>query len=166
MKDHSATFVWKYDSFGRKERARARRKAEAIALQKDMESVRKPVVIMVDDDPSMREAIAAVLGKRYEVVSLSDGDELLSMIESYQPDVVMLDVNLPGKDGFALCRSLRSTPRFRHVPVMFLTVLRDDESFTRSLQSNADAYMSKPFEPKELVETIDRLISPPMCRAA
>ncbi|MBI4346686.1 MAG: response regulator [Elusimicrobia bacterium] len=115
-------------------------------------------ILVIDDDPDVCEALRMLLEKAYAVVALSRGDKLLEMLDSYEPVLLILDVNLPGKNGFELCRQVRSSPRHRHLPVLFLTVRRDDESFANSLQANADAFLNKPFGKKELRDTIHRLV--------
>ena len=116
-------------------------------------------ILLVEDDPEIREALRLFLDKKYDVVGAESGREILEMLDSYEPILVILDVNLPGKDGFELCQMVRSSPRHRHLPVMFLTVRRDDESFVNSVQANADAYLNKPFEARELEDKIAENVS-------
>lgn len=115
-------------------------------------------LLLIENDDDIREALRLLLGEKYELVGLSHGARILDMLDGHEPDLVILDVNLPGKDGFELCRLIRETPRHRHLPVMFLTVLRDDESFVKSLNAEADAYLNKPFDPAELKGAIERLV--------
>ena len=103
-------------------------------------------ILLVEDDPELREALRLFLDKKYEVVGAASGGRLLEMLDSYEPILVILDVNLPGKDGFELCRMVRAYPGHRHLPVMFLTARRDDDSFAKCIDDNADAYLNKPFE--------------------
>lgn len=146
------------------------RKAEGIMNDRDKRSVHKEMreapaanpyrrpILLVEDDPDIRETLRMTLGRNYEVVGASSGNRILELLDGYEPVLVILDVNLPGKDGFELCRIIRSSPRHRHLPVLFLTVLRDDESFVKSLRAEADGYLNKPFEAKELETTVERLI--------
>lgn len=119
---------------------------------------RKARLLVIEDDSDIREALQLLLAGKYELVGLSHGARIIEMIDGYEPDLVILDVTLPGRDGFELCRTIRSSPQHRHLPVMFLTVLRDDASFVRSINANADAYLNKPFEAGELKDTIARLV--------
>lgn len=119
----------------------------------------RPRLIVIEDDPDVREALRLLLDGKYEVVGFPDGDDILAAIDNYEPGLVILDVDLPGKNGFELCRQIRQSSKHRRLPVLFLTVHRDDESFVRNLQVNADAYLTKPFEAAELKETIRRLVT-------
>lgn len=143
----------KCGSPGRRRSARARGEAKARASHEDLWGVPRPVIIIIDEDPSIHPAMAAILGEQYEIVSLSSVDELLSLIEGYRPDVIMLDAKLPGKKGFSLKR-VRSSARLHDIPIMLLTVLPNDEKLV------GYACLAKPFEPAELVKTVNRLITP------
>lgn len=116
-------------------------------------------LIVIEDDPDVREALRLLLDRKYDVIGFPDGEDLLAAIDDYEPGLVILDVDLPGKDGFELCRQIRQSSKHRRLPVLFLTVHRDDESFVKNLQVNADAYLTKPFEAAELKETIRRLVT-------
>lgn len=158
------SFVWNSNSLEIKREG-------CVGKAKDKQSLREDVmgeleeraagrrhILLVEDDPDVREALRLFLDKKYDVIGASSGLKILEMLDSYQPILVILDVNLPGKDGFELCQLVRSSPKHRHLPVMFLTVRLDDESFVKSIQTNADAYLNKPFEAKELNDTIERLL--------
>jgi CheY-like chemotaxis protein len=119
-----------------------------------------PRVLIVDDDPLFRKAVALILRGLCETVELSSGFELEEFLSSAPPEIVILDVNLPGRDGFALCEAMRSIPRWRATPVIFLTARKGDAAFTRCLDVCGDAFLTKPFEPDELVETVIRLLPP------
>lgn len=80
------------------------------------------------------------------------------MVQVYQPDLIMLDIRLPGRDGFKLCRELHSRATFRRIPVIFLTGLHESIGFLRSLKAAGSAYLLKPFDPRELRGIIERLL--------
>lgn len=117
-----------------------------------------PRVLLVDDDPLLREGVELSLQGLCEVIGLSSGDELEDIIESVEPDLLVLDVVLPGRDGFDLCRQVRSRPGLRSLPVIFLTGLKGEGAFERCLAVQGDAFLSKPFSRDELVETVVRLL--------
>jgi two-component system, OmpR family, response regulator len=127
------------------------------ALRADPARSPKPTLLVVEDDAHVREALEALLGEAYELVGVSTGRNILELIDAYAPALVILDVNLPGRDGFSLCEQLRRS-RHRSIPVMFLTGRRDDASLVRFLETGGDALLSKPMEAAEVRDTIERLL--------
>lgn len=117
-----------------------------------------PRVLLVDDDPLLREGVELSLRGLCEVIGLSSGDELEDIVESVEPDLLILDVVLPGRDGFDLCRQVRARPGLRSLPVIFLTGLKGEGAFERCLAVQGDAFLAKPFSRDELVETVVRLL--------
>jgi two-component system phosphate regulon response regulator OmpR len=105
-------------------------------------------VIVVDDEPDIREVIAAYLGKYGFVVSgAADGRELDTHLASDSPDLLILDVNLPGEDGFAIARRVRASSA---VPILMLTAADDTVDRVVGLELGADDYVTKPFDLREL----------------
>jgi len=118
-------------------------------------------VLIVDDSPSARETLLAALdGHGYQLVTAENGSEALQIANQIRPDVILLDVMMPGMDGFEVCQRIRSMPALAEVPVVLLTALDDHASLLRGLEAGADDFFSKPIERKELlvrVRTITRL---------
>lgn len=118
-------------------------------------------VLIVDDDRTARETVVSMLeGEDYDLQLAKDGMEALQILEELQPDVVLLDIMLPGMDGFEVCRRIRATPQLAEVPILMLTALDDRDSLIRALESGADDFLSKPVDRRELiarVRTITRL---------
>jgi len=119
------------------------------------------IVLIVDDDLSTRETLVAMLeGEDYELLLAKDGIQALQMLEQFQPDLILLDVMMPGMDGFEVCRRIRSTPQHAEVPIIILTALDDRDSLLKGIESGADDFLSKPADRRELtarVRTITRL---------
>jgi two-component system response regulator MtrA len=116
-----------------------------------MESVRthRGKILVVDDDSSLAEMLTIVLrNEGFEPRVCSTGDGALSMVREFKPDVVLLDLMLPGKDGVDVCREIRSESG---VPIIMLTAKSDTVDVVVGLESGADDYVVKPFKPKELV---------------
>jgi putative two-component system response regulator len=114
-----------------------------------------PVVLAVDDGASNRELIAAYLsGIDCEVRLAEDGPTALDIIETEPPDLVLLDVQMPGMDGNEVCRRIKSMPRGRLLPVVMITALNQSEDRISALESGADDFMSKPVERAELVARV------------
>ena len=120
-----------------------------------------PVILIVDDEPIGRQAIASLLvGQDYALAFAETGAEALEQAARLLPDLILLDVMLPGIDGFQVCRNLRADPTLAQVPVVMVTALDDQESRVQGIESGADDFVSKPFNRAELrarVRTITRL---------
>jgi len=106
-------------------------------------------VLVVDDDSSLSEMLTIVLrSEGFEPRVCPTGDQAMSMVREFKPDVVLLDLMLPGKDGVDVCRQIRGESG---VPIIMLTAKSDTVDIVVGLESGADDYVVKPFKPKELV---------------
>jgi DNA-binding response OmpR family regulator/anti-sigma regulatory factor (Ser/Thr protein kinase) len=118
-------------------------------------------VLIADDEPLGQETLAALLSPLgYQLIFASSGAEALRLAISTPPDLILLDVMMPGMDGFEVCRRLRDYPPLAEVPVILLTALDDRESRLRGIEAGADDFVSKPYDRVELrarVRTITRL---------
>jgi two-component system KDP operon response regulator KdpE len=109
-------------------------------------------ILIVDDDPQIRRVVRVILaGEGYEVVEARSGDAALLRFREFLPDLVLLDLNMPGMNGLETCRALRETSE---VPIIFLTVRREEEQKVEALDAGADDYVTKPFGKRELVARI------------
>ena len=121
----------------------------------------KPRLLMVDDHDANLATLEAILGDEdYELHMASDGYRACELAASLRPDLVLLDVMMPGMDGYEVCRHFRATPALSSMPVVMLTALNDKESRLEGLRCGADDFISKPFSQDELrarVRTITRL---------
>ncbi|MDD9942911.1 MAG: hybrid sensor histidine kinase/response regulator [Myxococcales bacterium] len=109
-------------------------------------------VLVVDDNPqNIALAQATLEDSDFDVVTAESGAEGLDAFDAERPDCVLLDVRMPGMDGFAVCRALRQRPEGSDVPVVFLTAQRDLETFDEALRAGADDFLAKPFQPAQLV---------------
>jgi signal transduction histidine kinase len=118
-------------------------------------------VLIVDDEPSARATLEAILeGQGYHLEIAKDGKEALEKAAALLPDVILLDVMMPGMDGIEVCRRLRSTQNLAEVPIILLTALDDRFFLVRGIEAGADDYLTKPVDRQELtarVATITRL---------
>ncbi len=104
----------------------------------------RPHVLLVDDDEVNLMLTAQALRQRdFEITEASDGEQALEQIEGWTPDLIVLDAQMPGLDGFETCRTLRAIPGFEHVPVLMLTGLDDDASIARAYQAGATDFFVK-----------------------
>ncbi len=120
-----------------------------------------PIVLLVDDLAANRDTLRELLGEEnYEFVEVPDGELALALAAANPPDLVLLDVLMPGMDGFEVCRRLRAAPPLAEVPVIMVTALDDRSSRLAGIEAGADDFVSKPFDRVELcarVRTITRL---------
>jgi two-component system sensor histidine kinase/response regulator len=113
---------------------------------------RAPRILVVDDNEQNRALAQATLeAEDYEVVLCASGQEALAQFETSPPDCVLLDVRMPGMDGFEVCSRLRALPAGPDTPVVFLTALRDVDTFDAALRAGGDDFLTKPVRPTELV---------------
>lgn len=113
---------------------------------------RRPVVFIVDDNKANRELLDGHLeGLGYEVRQAKDGLEALALIEQEEPDLVLLDIDMPHLDGLAVCRRIKAHPLRRLVPVVLITASGDRDTHLRGIEAGADDFLTKPFDAKELL---------------
>jgi len=113
-------------------------------------------VLVVDDDPELRPLVAFALRQGgFAVHEAATGEEALAAFAAEAPDLVVLDVNLPGIDGFEVCRRLREQSA---VPVLMLTVRGEEEDLVQGLELGADDYLTKPFSPRTLLARVRALL--------
>ncbi|MBK8821495.1 MAG: response regulator [Anaerolineales bacterium] len=108
-------------------------------------------ILIVDDDPAGRQTLESILDEQgYQLEFAENGAQALQMIRQILPDVILLDVMMPGMDGFEVCRQVRSDPAIAEIPIIMLTALDDRRSFLNGLESGADDYLTKPYDRHEL----------------
>lgn len=124
-----------------------------------MSSSPKTSVLVIDDNPENRALAAAALeDEGYLVHCAASGEEGLGMFEQQRPGCVLLDVRMPGMDGFVTCTKLRQLPGSDDVPILFLTAQRDINTFERALQAGGDDFLTKPLSPTELVMRVQTAV--------
>jgi len=121
-------------------------------------------VLVVDDDESLRELLASYLQREgFQVSGVEDGNAMFRWLEQHQPDIIILDLMLPGDDGLTLARRLRQTMQ---VPILMLSARGDDVDRIVGLEVGADDYLAKPFNPRELLARIRAVLRRPAQFAA
>jgi two-component system phosphate regulon response regulator OmpR len=117
-------------------------------------------ILVVDDDEGMREIVVFVLGRYgFIVETIADGKQLDHRLALQRPDLIILDIMMPGKDGYQICRNLRKNPETRHIPVMILTALAEDIYKRISDDLGVAQHLIKPFHPLVLVESVQKILS-------
>ncbi|MBM7868083.1 EAL domain-containing protein [Heliobacterium gestii] len=122
-------------------------------------ALKKPLILVADDDRAMRLLVRRALEKDgYAVIEAEDGAAALETYEKAEPDIVLMDVLMPGMDGFAVCAALQKLPRNRRVPVLMITGLEDDASVEKAFASGATDYITKPLHWAVLRQRVRRLL--------
>ena len=113
-------------------------------------------ILVVDDDQSIRELLSEYLAKAgFNVISAEDGSEMAECLKVHQPDLIILDIMMPGDDGFILCQRIRKTS---NIPIIMLTANSDEMDRVLGLEIGADDYIAKPFSPRELLARVKALL--------
>ena len=116
-----------------------------------METTEQATILIVDDTDTNIDILLALLGTDYDIVVATDGISALEAVEESPPDLILLDIMMPGMDGYEVCNKLKANDATRDIPIIFLTALSSEEDEGRGLALGADDYISKPFNP-ELVK--------------
>ncbi len=115
----------------------------------------KNFVLIVEDEEDIRELVSYHLLKEgYQVASVASGEEALSVAEKQTPDIILLDVMLPGMDGLTVCQRLRASPKTADVAIMMLTAKSEEADIIRGLNLGATDYVTKPFSPRVLLARV------------
>jgi DNA-binding response OmpR family regulator len=115
-------------------------------------------VLIVEDEQHIAESLTFLLEREgFEVTAITDGDEALDTVSKVKPDVLVLDVMLPGMNGFEIARGLRHDPVHSKLPILMLTAKGQRRDRQTAVESGADIFMSKPFSNSEVVEAVRKL---------
>lgn len=115
-------------------------------------------ILIADDEPDILEIIQYNLkNEGYEVASAKNGNDALDLAKRFNPDLIILDIMMPGKTGIEVCNLLRMQPAFNDTLIIFLTALSDEGTEIKGLETGADDYLTKPISPKVLVSKVNAL---------
>ena len=121
-------------------------------------------ILVVDDDPDLVESVAILLEqKQHEVIPAYGGIEGLEKAKKEKPDAIILDVMMPDKNGYEVCKELKGDPEYQNIPILLLTAVASKISSTTythrmGMETEADDYVDKPVEAKELVRLVENLL--------
>lgn len=118
-------------------------------------TTKNPIILVVDDNPKNLQIIALTLRElNYKLIIADGGQKAIELSERYQVDLILLDVMMPGIDGFEVCRVIKSKPQYDGVPIIFLTALSEKTNLVRGFELGAVDYITKPFNKEELISRI------------
>ena len=121
-------------------------------------------ILVVDDEEAVRSLAAAcirhALGEQHEILEAGDGEQAIAVAEGEHPDLILLDILMPGVDGFEACRRMKASAATKDIPVVFLTALDTEKDMARGLAVGGDGYVAKPFNAVTLAAQISELLSP------
>jgi CheY-like chemotaxis protein len=118
-------------------------------------------LLICDDEDVLRDLIRATLEGRYALVEARDGDEALRCARDRRPDLILLDMMMPGRSGVDVLRELRSDDQLAHVPVVMLTARTQAADREAAEEAGADHFLAKPFSPTDLLALVDDVLSGP-----
>lgn len=118
----------------------------------------KPIILIVDDNKNIRDYLGSLLTESYNILESVDGDEGIKMAINHLPDVIISDVMMPNINGIELCNNLKNNELTSHIPIILLTAKSGDFNEISGLQSGADDYITKPFNPKTLQIKINNIV--------
>ena len=123
-------------------------------------STKKPIILIADDDPEILTMLGIRLSKKgYQVLEAVDGNQTLNLAYKHHPDLVLLDVMMPGKNGWEVAKELRATAEFSNVGIVMLTAIGEKVNEMTSPLYGADAYVDKPFDFTDLEKKIKDVLS-------
>jgi len=110
----------------------------------------KPKVLVVDDEPINIELLEDYLSKDYDILKAQNGNEAINIVEATPPDIILLDIMMPGMNGYQVCKKLKHDHKTDHIPIIIVTSLHEIEDRNKAIQAGADDFITKPFDIMEL----------------
>ena len=125
---------------------------------KTMSDIRQKILIVDDEMDALLALKVALEAEGYNIAEAKDGYEAIDKVHSENPDVILLDLMIPGIDGFEVCKQLKSDPMYNHIPVIMLTARGEVDDKVEGIELGADDYVTKPFNLKELKARIKMIL--------
>ena len=123
-----------------------------------MNSQNQPIILVVDDIATNIALVKAMLrNKNYEVISAQSGAQALKIVEEQKPDIIILDIMMPGMDGYEVLARLRSNEETKDIKVVMLSAISKEEDIQKAMELGADDYITKPIVVKKLHDALDKL---------
>ena len=129
-----------------------------MTILESKENMNGSKVLVVDDLPANVKLITAILKKDYEIIPAYSGEEAIEKVESEKPDIVLLDIMMPGIDGYEVCKRIKQVDSTRFTPVVMITALSDVEDRIKAIEVGADDFLTKPINTQELITRTRSLV--------
>jgi DNA-binding response OmpR family regulator len=118
-------------------------------------------ILIIDDEEAIVLLLETILGVyNFKSKSCKDPEKAVEMVSELRPDLVILDIAMPGKDGYEICSELKKNAETRDIPILMITALSLSQDKKLSIESGADGFIAKPFEPDMVIREIERLLNP------
>lgn len=114
----------------------------------------KKKILVVDDEPHIVNLIKLTLEKEFEIIEAYTSRDAMGLLKEHNPDLLLLDIMMPGEDGYQFCERIRSSKKNKDVPIIFISAKNQIEDKMKSLDVGADDYLTKPFDPVELEKKV------------
>jgi CheY-like chemotaxis protein len=115
-------------------------------------------IMIVDDEVINIEILLEALESNYDIIVAINGEEALELIQSEKPDLILLDIMMPGIDGYEVCRRIKSNDKTRDIPVVFLSAKQAENAKQKGLELGADDYITKPFDPFVVQSIVEKYL--------
>lgn len=120
----------------------------------------KKRILAVDDAAFILSRITDALGKHYDMVTVNSGSRALKYLDKNKPDLILLDIRMPVRDGFDILREIRAMEDRADIPIIMLTAIEDKQSVMKGIELGVRDYILKPFTPEDLFERVQRVLEP------
>ena len=121
----------------------------------------KKKVLIVDDEPNVRRLSHKILSNKFDIVEAEDGRQAIDVATAQKPDVILMDMMMPKMDGLTACHVIRNDPATKSIPVIMVTAIGFELNIKLSEQMGAAGYVTKPFSPQDLLDTIAQVLAAP-----
>jgi two-component system alkaline phosphatase synthesis response regulator PhoP len=118
-------------------------------------------ILIVDDEAGIRLMVVRMLGADYTVLEAADGEEAVTLTRLHKPSLILMDIMMPGKDGYSACHEIKTDPQTKSVPVVMVSAIGHKLNEKLSAEVGADGYITKPFSVEGLLEAINRYVPGP-----
>lgn len=119
----------------------------------------KPYLLAVEDDPISQFAIMEMLKHYFDITCVNNGRECLDSIKNRQPDILLLDVNMPVLNGYETCKILRADKQYKDLPIIMLSAMSTEKEIAAGYEAGCDIYITKPFKQENLISSMQQLFN-------